>query len=97
MGGRLTNIGCFRAYCIEYLKRSNKINHNMTFLVRQLVPLQRKVCLWRFMYSQMIQGGHYEAIQADIFDHLFAVLPEFGLRAYQLPSGRDLSFLKQDS
>lgn len=90
-GRRLTNIGCFRAYCIEYLKRNSNISSDLTFLVRQLAPTEKGLPIEIYVFSKDTRWVYYEAIQADIFDHLFAILPEFKLRAYQLPSGMDLS------
>lgn len=88
---RLTNLGTFRAYLIHYLKRHPMIHPGMTFLVRQLQPTELGVPLEIYLFTSTTAWGEYEAIQADIFDHLLAVLPEFGLRAYQRPSGADFA------
>ena len=93
-GRRLTNIGCFRAYCVEYLRRHPKINMDLTFLVRQLAPTEKGLPIEIYVFTNDTRWAYYEGIQSDIFDHLFAVLPEFGLRAYQLPSGMDIKDLK---
>ena len=87
---RLTNLGTFRAYVEEYLKRHPLISDEMTFLVRQLQPTDRGVPIEIYVFSRDTRWGNYEAIQADIFDHLLGVVPEFGLRVYQAPSGNDL-------
>ncbi|WP_408634213.1 mechanosensitive ion channel family protein [Paraferrimonas haliotis] len=89
-GRRLTNLGTFRAYLEAYLKANQNIHPQMTFLVRQLASTQTGVPMEVYVFSNDIRWANYEAIQADIFDHIFAVLPEFGLRAYQHPSGRDM-------
>lgn len=89
-GRRLTNIGTFRAYCVAYLRSHPGIHQEMTFLVRQLAPTPEGLPLEIYVFSNDTAWGAYEAIQADIFDHLFAVLPEFGLRPFQSPAGRDL-------
>jgi len=89
-GRRLTNIGTLRAYIIEYLKRHPKIHNNMTFLVRHLSPTDHGVPIEVYVFSNDQAWANYEAIQADIFDHIFAVVPEFGLKIFQQPSGNDL-------
>ncbi|MBE0596786.1 MAG: mechanosensitive ion channel [Desulfuromonadales bacterium] len=89
-GRRLTNIGTFRAYCVAYLRNHPAIRQDMTFLVRQLAPTAEGLPLEIYVFSGDTRWDTYEGIQADIFDHLFAVLPEFGLRAFQVPTGRDM-------
>ena len=90
-GRRMTNLGAFRAYCEAYLREHPKISDKLTFLVRQLAPSEKGLPLELYVFSTDQRWVYYEAIQADIFDHLFAVLPLFGLRAYQQPSGLDIS------
>lgn len=89
-GRRLTNIGTFRAYCAAYLRAHPGIRKDMTFLVRQLAPTAEGLPLEIYVFSADTRWAFYEEIQSDIFDHLFAVLPEFGLRAFQSPAGRDM-------
>lgn len=88
-GRRQTNIGVFRAYTIAYLKNHPKIHQNMTFLVRHLEPTQHGLPVQIYVFSNDQAWANYEAIQADIFDHLLAALPEFGLRVFQNPTGYD--------
>lgn len=88
-GRWLTNIGTFRAYIIEYLKKHPRSNKNLLMLVRQLEPTERGLPLQVYLFTDTIAWAEYEAIQADIFDHLIAVAPEFGLRIFQQPSGYD--------
>jgi miniconductance mechanosensitive channel len=92
-GRRMTNIGTFRAYVIAYLKNHPKINQNMTFLVRQLKPTECGLPMEIYVFSSDKVWANYEAIQADIFDHILAVIPEFGLRVFQNPTGSDFSRL----
>lgn len=92
-GRRLTNIGTFRAYVIEYLKKHPQINKEMTFLVRQLAPNEKGLPIEIYVFCKDKIWANYEAIMADIFDHILAVVPEFGLSVYQMPSGNDLSML----
>ena len=87
---RLTNIGTFRAYVTAYLEAHPDIHQDMTLMVRTLQPTAEGVSLEVYCFTTSTQWGLYESIQGDIFDHLLAVLPEFGLRLYQHPSGSDL-------
>lgn len=87
----LTNIGTFRAYLLGYLRTHPKIHQDMTLLVRQLQPTDRGLPIELYCFSNDTAWANYEDIQGDIFDHILAMLPEFGLRAFQSPSGRDFS------
>ncbi len=88
---RLTNVGTFRAYVVAYLRAHPKIHKDMTFLVRQLQPNDSGLPIEIYVFSNDQDWARYEAIQADLFDHFLAVLPEFGLRVFQLPSGADFA------
>ena len=92
-GRRMTNIGTFRAYVVAYLSNHPMINMDMTFLVRQLRPTQYGLPLEIYVFSKDKVWANYEAIQADIFDHILAVVPEFDLRVYQNPTGADFRML----
>ena len=94
-GRHLTNIGTFRAYLQEYLRRHEKIHKDMILMVRQLAPTTEGLPIELYIFTNDIRWTYYEAIQADIFDHIFAVLPEFGLRAFQNPTGTDIRSIKQ--
>ena len=90
-GRRLTNFGTFRAYCVAYLKSHPKIHQDgMTLLVRQLAPGALGLPLEIYVFTNDTAWVKYEDIQADIFDHLLSILPEFDLDPYQSPSGADL-------
>lgn len=80
---KLTNIGTFRAYLDAYLTQHPDISNKMTRMVRQLAPNELGVPLEIYCFSNKQEWVIYEGIQADIFDHIFAMLPQFGLRAYQ--------------
>lgn len=92
-GRRLTNVGTFRAYVEQYLKAHPKIHNDMTFLVRQLAPTEYGLPIEIYVFSNDQVWAHYEAIQADIFDHILAVIPEFDLRVFQSPSGANFEKL----
>jgi miniconductance mechanosensitive channel len=76
-------------------KNNTKLHQEMTFLVRQLAPTDHGLPLEIYVFSKDQVWANYEAIQADIFDHLLAAAPEFGLRIFQNPSGYDLRCLGQ--
>lgn len=92
-GRHMTNIGTLRAYIIGYLQRHPKIHKELTFLIRQLAPTPHGLPLEIYVFTNDTRWTEYEAIQADIFDHILAVLPDFGLRVYQEPAGSDLTGL----
>ena len=94
---RLTNIGTLRAYIIAYLRNHPQINHDLTFLVRQLEPTPEGLPIQIYVFTKDTRWAYYEGIQADIFDHILAIVPEFGLSVYQRPSGRDLAQALADS
>lgn len=92
-GRRMTNIGTFRAYVEAYLINHPMINQKMTFLVRQLASTQHGLPIEIYVFSKEKAWANYESIQANIFDHILAVVPEFDLRVFQDPSGRDFNKL----
>jgi len=92
-GRRQTNLGIFRAYLVEYLRSHPKIHKGMTFLVRHLQPTPQGLPIEIYVFSSDKAWANYEAIQADIFDHVIAAIPEFGLRVFQQPSGYDVAAL----
>lgn len=95
-GRHLTNVGTFRIYLVEYLKNHPKINKEMTFLVRQLPPGKCGLPIEIYVFSNDQAWANYETIQADIFDHVLAVLPAFELKVYQEPSGWDLQQIAEN-
>lgn len=92
-GRRLTNIGIFRAYVEAYLRQHPQISNQMTFLVRQLSPRENGLPIEIYVFCKETNWNIYEAVQADIFDHILAVVPEFDLRVFQEPSGTDFQKL----
>ena len=89
-GRRLTNIGTFRAYLINYLKHHPNIHQDMTLLVRQLQASSQGVPIQIYAFTNTTAWNEYESIQSDIFDHIYAVIDEFELQIYQSPSSNDL-------
>jgi len=88
-GRRLTNIGSFRAYIMAYLKSHPQIRQDRTFLIRQLEPGDNGLPIEIYIFTDTTVWAEYEAIQADIFDHLLAVIPEFDLAPFQNSTGKE--------
>ena len=87
----LTNIGAFRAYVSEYLRRHPHVREDMPLLVRELAPSPEGLPIEVYAFTNTVVWSEYEDIQAEIFDHLMAVVPDFDLRVFQQPSGADFS------
>jgi len=94
-GRRQTNLGLFRAYLLEYLRRHPKINKDLTLIVRHLQPTPKGLPVEIYAFCSDKAWANYEAIQADVFDHVLAALPEFELRVFQEPTGRDIERLAE--
>ena len=90
---QMTNIGTFRAYLNEYLRHHPRIRNDMTLMVRQLAPDDHGLPIEIYAFTNTVVWLEYESIQADIFDHIFAVVEEFGLRIHQSPTGNDIRAL----
>jgi miniconductance mechanosensitive channel len=88
-GRRLTNIGTFRAYLKEYLSRRDDLDSNYSFIVRQLASGPEGLPIEIYVFTNTIDFSKYEDIQADIFDHILAVIPQFELNIFQNPTGSD--------
>lgn len=95
-GRRQTNAGVFRAYLKQFLSTHPLIHDEMTFLVRQLQPTAEGLPIEIYVFSKDQAWANYEAIQADIFDHVLAAIPEFDLRVFQSPSGADFREFKEN-
>ena len=87
---RLTNVGTFRSYIFNYLQNHPQVRQDMTLLVRQREPTPDGLPIQIYCFTSTTKWAEYEGIQSDIFDHILAIIPEFGLRVFQHPSGQDL-------
>lgn len=93
-GRRQTNLGVFRAYLVNYLKSNPDVNQNQTCMVRQLQPTEKGIPVELYFFAATTLWIPYEGIQSDVFDHILAILPEFGLRVFQEVSGSDVRHLR---
>lgn len=88
-GRRQTNLGVFRAYLTAYLKSLPDVNQELTCMVRQLQPTDHGIPMELYFFCSLKDWVPYEGVQADVFDHVLAIIPEFDLQVFQSPSGRD--------
>ena len=93
-GRHMTNIGTLRAYIENYLKNHPRLSKSMLQIVRQLQPAENGLPIEIYTFTNVTGWVEYEGIQADIFDHILAIIPEFDLRIYQNPTGNDIAKLK---
>ena len=89
-----TNLGIFRAYLVRYLQQEVPVNRSMTLMVRQMQPTETGLPMQLYFFTDTVVWVDYEGIQSDVFDHVLAVIPEFGLRVFQNPSGEDVASLR---
>ncbi len=89
-GRHLTNLGIFRAYLLNYLRDQVPINRDMTMMIRHLQPTEMGLPIELYFFTDTVDWVTYEGIQADVFDHVLAVIPAFDLRVFQSPTGHDL-------
>lgn len=89
-GRRQTNLGVFRAYLTAYLKNLPAANKDMTLMVRYLQPTEQGIPVQLYFFSAIKSWIPYEGVQADVFDHILAIVPEFDLQVFQNPSGSDV-------
>lgn len=95
-GRHLTNLGVLRAYLVAYLRSLPVTNQDLHCMVRQLQPTEHGIPLEIYFFSRVKEWVPYEGIQSDVFDHVLAIIPEFGLRVYQAPSGWDIAQWKKN-
>lgn len=87
----IVNLTIFRCYLEDYLRNHKDINSEMMIMVRQLQPTPQGVPLELYFFFNGINWVPYEHLQAEIMEYVFAILPEFGLRVFQSPAGRDFA------
>lgn len=92
-GKRLTNIGTFRAYLLNYLQSRPDIHKNMTLIVRQMEAGNNGIPIQIYAFTNTTAWVAYEQIQSDIFDHIYAIVDAFDLRIHQSPGSADIQIL----
>ena len=93
-GRNLTNLGLFRKYIVKYLVNQPGLNKKMHLVCRQLQPTSEGIPLEIYAFSKDKKWENYEYLIADIFDHIIAAVPYFGLEIFELPSqkNRDIPY-----
>ena len=86
----LTNINMLRRAILDYLKHNPRVNQELMVMVRQLQPSAQGMPLELYFFSADKQWVAYETLQADVFDYVMAIVPQFGLKVFQSPMGDDL-------
>ncbi len=92
--GREINLRLLRRYLVRYLQNHPEVNHSMTTMVRQLEPTNSGLPLEMYFFLSNTSWVEFESLASDIFDHIYAVVHEFGLSMFQTPAGTDLSRAK---
>jgi miniconductance mechanosensitive channel len=92
-GRRQTNLGVFRAYLQAYLNDNENLSKENTIIVRQLQPTEKGLPIEIYAFSNILEWDKYEDLISNIFDHIFAVVPQFELQIFQNPSGSDFKSL----
>jgi miniconductance mechanosensitive channel len=92
-GRRMTNLGVFRRYGMNYLAHNPNVNTDMMYMVRQMQPTEHGVPMEVYCFSKHKTWVEYETVQSDIFDHLLAVVPHFDLEVFEAPAGSDFQKL----
>ena len=93
-GKEEVNLYLFRHYMDYYLRHHPKVNQDMIMLVRQLQPTNHGLPIELYFFSANTMWVKYESLQAEVFDHVLAIVHQFGLKVFQSPSGLDLQALK---
>jgi len=93
-GRRQTNLGVFRNYLLHYLRNNPAISKELICMVRHLQPTEKGIPIELYCFSADRAWVVHESVQADIFDHILAIIPEFELQVFQNVSGYDLSKIK---
>lgn len=91
VSGDMVNLRVFRNYIEQYLRRHPMVNTEMLMLVRQLQPTPHGLPIELYFFSARQDWITYEKVQAAVFEHVYAILPQFGLKTFQSPSGKDFS------
>ncbi|MBR5235108.1 MAG: mechanosensitive ion channel [Bacteroidaceae bacterium] len=87
----VVNLHVFRNYLDHYLRHHPRVNQNLIIMIRQLQPTAQGLPLELYFFSAGTDWVPYEHLQSEVFEHVFAVLPTFGLRVFQAPMGIDFA------
>lgn len=94
---KMTNLGIFRAYLTAYLRTQKDIHQYMLLMVRQLEPTSEGIPLQVYAFTNNTDWAYYEGVQADLFDHIYSIMPIFNLRPYQVFTGHDAMLINTNN
>lgn len=92
-GVKQVNIGLFRNYVENWLSKRPEVRTDLLYMVRQMEPTPSGLPVDIYFYTTVTDWKAFEHLQSEVFDHIYATLPEFGLRIFQTPSGSDIANL----
>lgn len=92
-GCDMVNLHLLRLYLEKFIGNDSRVNASMLFMVRQMAPTPQGLPLQLYFFTNTTEWREYERVQSDMFDHVYAIINEFGLRIYQAPAGSDISRL----
>lgn len=87
---RMTNLGIFRIYLQNYISSLSSFNDNFVSMVRLMEPTENGVPMQIYFFTAQTSWVEYEGVQSALFEHIFSIVPEFGLRLFQAPTGDDI-------
>jgi miniconductance mechanosensitive channel len=87
---QITNLGVFRFYAEKYLRQHPLIDADQTLIVRHIASEGDGLPLQVYAYTKNNQFIPFENVQSEVFEHLLAIMHEFGLKVYQRPAGYKL-------
>ncbi len=87
---KIVNLRLLRDYLEHWLSQQDYVRTDLTYMVRQLAPTPSGLPVEIYFYANETQWKPFEHIQSDVFDHVYAVVPLFGLSIFQTPAGTDL-------
>ncbi|HZH69411.1 MAG TPA: mechanosensitive ion channel domain-containing protein [Flavobacteriaceae bacterium] len=94
-GRNQTNFGVFRKFIDVSLNENTAINKDLVLMVRHLAPTSKGIPLEIYCFSKDKRWVNYEAIMADVFDHIIAAAPYFEIELFEEPSGADIAKLAE--
>jgi len=92
---QITNLGIFRFYAETYLRQHPQVDSTQTIIMRHRPFEGNGLPLQLYLFTKNNQFTPFENMQSGIFEHLLAIMNEFGLKVFQQPSGDDLQTISK--
>jgi miniconductance mechanosensitive channel len=90
MAEQTTNLGVLRVYLTDYLNRHPRVNLAMTHMVHELQSSDDGLPLEIYAFLVDTAWQDFEMVASSMFEHIYATLPQFGLRPFQRPLSVDI-------